>query len=110
MSDWTDICSLTDIPQMGGVCALHQGQQVAIFNLSHEGKVKSIGNYDPIAKASVISRGIVGDIKGRQVVASPITKLHFCLDTGECLQRPDTKLTVYPVRIIKDRVQMQICA
>ena len=87
--NWTNICRLSDIPLLSGVCALHLGEQVAIFNLSAGDSpktVKSIANIDPIADASVLSRGIIGDIDGRQVVASPLNKRHFCLDTGECLQ------------------------
>ncbi len=110
MKNWTDICDLDDIPAMGAVCALHEGEQVAIFNLSHEGTVKSIANYDPFAKASVLSRGLVGDIDGHQVVASPINKMHFNLDTGECLQRPETKVEVYPVRVVNNTVQLQLSA
>lgn len=114
MNNWTDICYLHDIPPMGAVCALHQGKQVAIFNLAGSGdngmggEVKSLCNVDPVANASVLSRGIIGEIDGRRVVASPLNKLHFCLETGECLQDPETKITVYPVRVQDNRVQLQL--
>ncbi len=53
---WQDICEIADIPPMSAVCALHQGQQVAIFNLSLLGEIKSISNHDPIANANVLPR------------------------------------------------------
>ncbi|MCJ8269207.1 MAG: nitrite reductase small subunit NirD [Psychrosphaera sp.] len=110
-SNWTNICRLSDIPPLSGVCALHQGEQVAIFNLGvadDSGKtVKSITNIDPIADASVLSRGLIGDIDGRLVVASPLNKRHFCLDTGECLQDPSCKVAVYAVRVHGDMVQLK---
>ncbi len=107
---WNDICDIKDIPSLGGVCALHQNQQVAIFNINRkEGgvQVKSISNFDPISKANVLSRGIVGDLDGRIVVASPLLKQHFCLDTGECLQDKTIKVIVYPVRVVDNRVQLK---
>ncbi|MFT4924649.1 MAG: nitrite reductase (NADH) small subunit [Phenylobacterium sp.] len=115
MKNWTDICYLDDIPKMGAVCALHEGKQVAIFNLSHQNGqfkncVKSMCNVDPFADASVLSRGIISDIEGRQVVASPLNKLHFCLDTGQCLQHPDTSVSVFPVRVRDNKVQLQVCS
>ncbi len=106
-NEWVDICDINDIPPMGAVCALHDGKQVAIFNLSNQGEVKSICNYDPVSKASVLSRGIIGDIEGRHVVSSPLHKQHFSLDTGECLQHEGIKVNVYPVRVVNSRVQLQ---
>ena len=42
----------------------------------------AIGNYDPASDANVLARGIVGDIGGEIVVASPIYKQHFSLRHG----------------------------
>ncbi len=111
---WSDICDIKDIPSMGGVCALHQNQQVAIFNLDQLGdkcregnRIKSISNFDPISKANVLSRGIVGDVDGRHVVSSPLLKQHFCLDTGECLEDSSFKVDVYSVRLRNNRVELK---
>lgn len=105
---WQDICEIDDIPPMSSVCALHQGQQVAIFNLSFVGKIKSIGNHDPIANANVLSRGLVAEVDGRYVVASPLYKQHYCLETGQCLQDPEIKVPVFDVRINQTRVQLKV--
>ncbi|EWH11986.1 nitrite reductase NADPH [Catenovulum agarivorans DS-2] len=107
MSEWKDICKLTDLAANTGVCALHNGEQVAIFLDGKEQKVHAISNFDPIGKANVLSRGIIGDIKGRLVVASPLYKQHFCLETGECLEEPENSVKAYQVRVEGDVVQLQ---
>jgi nitrite reductase (NADH) large subunit len=36
-------------------------------------------------RAHVLSRGIVGELRGERVVASPLYKHHYSLATGRCL-------------------------
>jgi assimilatory nitrate reductase catalytic subunit len=76
-----------------GVCALVGGEQVALFRL--DDKVYAVGNLDPFSRANVISRGIVGDIKGELVVASPVYKQHFSLVSGRCLEDGSVQIPVY---------------
>ncbi len=59
---------------------------------------------DPASGVNVLSRGIVGDIGGDLVVASPIYKQHFCLATGRCLEEADFSVTTYPVRLVEGQV------
>jgi nitrite reductase (NADH) small subunit len=54
----------------------------------------------------VLSRGIVGDIKGEPVVASPIYKHHFSLRNGRCLEKPSLGVPVYRVRVQDGQVQV----
>ena len=104
---WTDVCSVSDLQENSGVCALVNGLQVAIFYLStDEQGVYAIGNYDPIGKANVLSRGIIGDIKGHKVVASPLYKQHFDLQTGACLEDEWVTVPVYACQIEGGRVQV----
>ncbi|HEV2429913.1 MAG TPA: nitrite reductase small subunit NirD, partial [Burkholderiales bacterium] len=77
------ICRVEDIVPDTGVCALVGGEQVAVFRV--EDQVYAVGNHDPFSGANVLSRGIVGDLKGELVVASPVYKQHFSLVTGRCL-------------------------
>lgn len=99
------ICQHEDLIPNSGICALVNGQQVAIFYLpEEEPQVYAIGNWDPIGKANVLSRGIVGDVQGRIVVASPLYKQHFDLTTGECLENEDTPVPVFPVELIDGQV------
>jgi nitrite reductase (NADH) small subunit len=120
---WQDVCSVTDLVEDAGVCALVDGLQVAIFYIQDRGstnpvlslsngldlysnRVYAIGNYDPIGKANVLSRGIVGDINGQLVVSSPLYKQHFNLETGLCLENETVTVPVYACRIDNDRVQV----
>ncbi len=107
-SEWMDVCSFTDLTPYDGVCALLKGRQIALFRFANEEDVYAIENYDPIGKASVLSRGFMGDIEGRKVIASPLYKHHFDLQTGECLEKPETVLDVYPARVVDGRVQIKL--
>ena len=94
-----------DLVPGSGVCALVAGDQVALFYLpAEEQQVYALSNRDPIGDANVLSRGMVGDIAGRLVVASPLYKQHFDLLTGACLEQEDVRVEVYGVRIDGDTV------
>ena len=54
----------------------------------------------------MIGRGIVGSLKGELVIASPLYKQHFRLADGSCLEYPEQRLQVWPVRLIGDEVQI----
>ncbi|NOS73247.1 MAG: nitrite reductase small subunit NirD [Methyloglobulus sp.] len=108
MSVWKDICSTDDLQPDSGVCALVESKQVAIFFLVKEQAVYAIHNYDPIGKANVLSRGMIGDIKGEPVVASPLYKQHFSLKTGICLEDETIAVPAYPIRIANGRVEIQV--
>jgi len=88
-----------------GVCALVAGEQVALFYLpAEEPPLYAVANRDPIGAANVLSRGVVGDIAGQLVVASPLFKQHYDLQTGACLEDADEKVEVYNVRLDGDSV------
>jgi nitrite reductase (NADH) small subunit len=103
MGDWVAVCRLVDIVPNTGVCALVGERQIAVFRLDDD-SVYAIDNYDPFSRASVLSRGIVGDLKGELVVASPVYKQHFSLATGQCLDDAGVRLAVFPVRIDGDTI------
>src|SRR5688572_26142167 len=94
----TRVCPLEDIVPNSGVAALVDGEQVAIFRLDDD-SVHAVGNRDPFSKANVLSRGIVGDLKGELVVASPVYKQHFSLASGRCVEDPEVRVPVYEARI-----------
>jgi nitrite reductase (NADH) small subunit len=98
MSEWVAVCRLDDIVPNSGVCALVGARQVAVFRLDDD-SVYAIDNHDPFSRANVLSRGIVGDVKGELVVASPVYKQHFSLTSGKCLEDPEVRVLVYPVRL-----------
>ena len=98
MSDWIPVCRLKDIVPNTGVCALVHGRQVAVFRLEDD-RLFALAAFDPFSKANVLSRGIVGDLKGEIVVASPVYKQHFSLRSGQCLEEDGVRLDVFPVRL-----------
>jgi nitrite reductase (NADH) small subunit len=106
--NWTAVCQLDDIVPNTGVCALLNGVQVAVFHVDDASgdkpRVFAIENYDPNSEASVLSRGLVGSIGERIVVASPIYKQHFDLQTGECIEAPAHSVGTYPARIADGKV------
>jgi len=91
------VCRLDDIVPGAGACALVDGEQVAVFRIGDS--VHAVGNRDPFSRASVLSRGIVGDLKGERVVASPVYKQHFSLLTGRCLEYAAARIPVYTARV-----------
>ncbi|OTG77195.1 nitrite reductase (NAD(P)H) small subunit [Acinetobacter sp. ANC 4169] len=102
--DWVEVCSLDDITPNTGVGALINDQQIALFRVGNEKRVYALSNQDPFSQAFVMSRGIVGDLQGERVVASPIYKQHFSLATGRCLEDKDQKLLVFPSKIEHGKV------
>jgi len=99
---WHSICALEDIFPESGVAALVEGRQVAVFRVRDA--VFAIGNYDPASDAHVLARGIVGDIGGEIVVASPIYKQHYSLVTGRCLEEPRFAVPAYMVQVRNGQV------
>jgi NAD(P)H-dependent nitrite reductase small subunit len=91
------VCRLDDIVPDTGVCALVGGEQVAVFRIGEE--VFAIGNRDPFSGVNVLSRGIVGDLNGELVVASPVYKQHFSLLTGRCIEDPSVSVPVYRAQV-----------
>jgi nitrite reductase (NADH) small subunit len=100
-SRWIPVCPLDDIVPNTGVCALVDGEQVAVFHVAGSAPqpVYAIGNYDPNSDAAVLSRGLVGNLGDRIVVASPIYKQHFDLATGECLEAPANSVHAYAAKV-----------
>lgn len=92
------ICTLGDLIPEIGVPALINGEQVALFLLK-DGRVCALSNFDPFSQANIMARGITGHLKGFDVVASPMYKQHFVLQTGVCLEDDSVSLKSYPVKI-----------
>ena len=106
MSSWKKVCQLTDIAPNTGVCALVGGQQVAIFRQAKSDAVFAIGNYDPIGKANVLSRGLIAQLGDNITVASPLYKQHYRLTDGQCLEQDDVSVPVYQVRVTDGAIEV----
>ena len=99
---WTSVCAFDDLLPDTGVAALLEGRQIAVFRVADV--VYAIDNYDPHSEANVLSRGIIGDLNGEPVVASPIYKHHFNLATGRCIEDPDQSVRAWPARVTDGKV------
>lgn len=106
--EWMDICSADDLDVDRGVGALVGGAPVAIFRCSPWDELFAIGNIDPYSAASVLSRGIVGSVGHRRVVASPVFKNRFDLHTGRSIDDPAVAVETYPIRSVRGRVQIAV--
>ncbi len=105
---WLDICALEDIPPDSGVAALVDGRQIALIRCQLGGEaLHALDHFDPSSGAMVLARGLVGDRGGVPIIASPITKLAFALQTGCCLDRPGLAVRVHAVRLRAGRIELQ---
>jgi nitrite reductase (NADH) small subunit len=100
---YTPVCSVDDILPDTGVCALLEGRHVAVFRVGQD-RFHAIDNVDPKSGASVLARGLVGNLGERVVVASPLYKNHFDLATGECLEAPEQSVRAHAVKVDAGRV------
>ncbi|WIX87910.1 nitrite reductase small subunit NirD [Amycolatopsis sp. DG1A-15b] len=103
---WTAVCAAHAVPEYSGVAALLDGVQVAIFRLPGD-RWYALSNWDPCSGAAVLSRGIVGDADGVPVVASPVYKERFALESGQCLDASDVSVPVYEVRVREGVVEVE---
>lgn len=102
---WIAVCRYADLIPERGVAALVDGIAVAVFR-THDGALHALSNLDPFSRASVLSRGIVGDRRGQATVASPIYKHVFELATGVCLDDPSVSVPTYPTRVVNGIVEV----
>ncbi|WP_312663305.1 nitrite reductase small subunit NirD [Pantoea sp. CTOTU49201] len=108
MSQWHSVCELSQILPATGVCALINGQQIAIFRPHDDEQLYALSNIDPFAQASVLSRGLIAEHQQALWVASPLKKQRFRLSDGLCLEDEARSVASYPVRVSDGKVE--ICA
>lgn len=92
---------------MWGEAALVEGIQVALIRLTDD-RVFAVDHWDPVAKANVMARGIVGSRGGTPTLASPIHKQVYSLEYGECLSEEGVALQAYQVRVEDGHVEVKI--
>ncbi|TLX53668.1 nitrite reductase (NAD(P)H) small subunit [Stutzerimonas nosocomialis] len=106
---WHPLCQRKDLVAHSGVVAWLDGEQVALFHVpdSETGdQVFAIDNKDPKSGANVIGRGLIGQLRGDLVIASPLYKQHFRLADGSCVEYPEQRLRVWPVRLQGEQVEI----
>ena len=108
MTNWLDVCVVDDLVPNAGICALVERKQIAIFSMPTIDGLFAIDNFDPFSGANVLSRGMVGDLGGEPMVASPMYKQHFSLNTGQCFEDEAVQVAVYAVRVSRGKVQIGV--
>ncbi len=101
---WLEICAVEDINPNMGVCALFEGEQVAIFRVGSSEQVYALSNHCPAGNANVLSRGLLGDADGELFVASPLYKQRFALTDGRCLDDEALSVTAYKTKVEQGKV------
>lgn len=107
-SCWTTVCQLDQLQEDSGHCVLVKNRQIAIFRLSGDEEIYAIDNFDPFSNANVLSRGLLGDLEGSTVVASPVYKQHFNLANGVCLEDEAVRVATYTTRVRSGAVQVAV--
>ena len=108
---WITIGKKSDLIPDSGVGARVGNRQIALFWIPElDNRVFAVSNYCPFCSVHIIARGIVGDIDGEPVVASPLYKQHFSLIDGRCIEEPEVVLDTWEVRLHGDEVQVLLKA
>lgn len=103
---WQPLCQRRDLVANSGIVARQGKHQIALFYLPDEQQLYALDNRDPKSGANVIGRGIIGHLGGVPVIASPLYKQHFRLTDGSCMEYPEQRLQVWPVRLNGDVVEI----
>jgi nitrite reductase (NADH) small subunit len=101
---WVAACKTTDVPENGGVCALIQGEQIAIFHFARLNQWFATQNECPHKKQMALSRGMIGTQGDEPKVACPFHKKTFSLESGQCLSGDAFIIKTYPVQIENGQV------
>lgn len=102
--NWQTVCESSDLLPMVGARALLNGEQIAMFRVRD--KLFAIQAVDPFTNAAVLARGIVGSLKDQIVVASPLLKQHFNLETGYCLEDESVSVKTYGIREADGKIEL----
>ncbi|SFM94052.1 nitrite reductase (NADH) large subunit [Izhakiella capsodis] len=101
---WQTLCDLDTIPPQAGIGARLGDERIALFRLNDE--VFALDDQEPGTHASVISRGILGDVAGEPVVISPLYKQRFRLQDGRSIDDQSRRLRRWPVQVVNGEVQV----
>jgi nitrite reductase (NADH) small subunit len=96
---WVQAAPTEAFPENGGAAVLIEGEQIAVFNFTDEGRWFATQNQCPHKGEMAISRGLTGDSDGHPKVACPFHKKSFSLEDGKCLTDEEYRLKTYPVKV-----------
>lgn len=101
MPRFVDVAAMHEIPEGRGRAYAVEGQMIAIFNDS--GTFRAIDDFCPHMGASLAEGWLE---KG--CVACPWHAWRFQLSDGAWLDNPKMKASVYPVRVVDNRIEVEI--
>lgn len=108
-TSWDVVCTVEDLVSESGVAVWTEDGPVAVFYLPHRlPALFAISHTDPFTGKNVLARGITGDLKRQAVVASPLYKQHFNLQTGQCLEDEEVAVKTYPVLLDGNNVRVEV--
>ncbi|WP_187488565.1 nitrite reductase large subunit NirB [Duffyella gerundensis] len=93
---WSAICPPETIPAQAGIGARLGNHRIALFRF--DGALYALDDIEPGTQASVLSRGLLGDVAGEPVLISPLYKQRFRLRDGQSLEQADRRLRCWPVK------------
>jgi nitrite reductase (NADH) small subunit len=99
VKEWVETAAVEEFPENGGAAILINGEQIAVFNFTDEGRWFATQNQCPHKGEMAISRGLTGSSDGQPKVACPFHKKTFSLEDGKCLTGDEYRLKTYPVKV-----------
>ena len=107
--NWLKVAKVNAFPKEGGIAVKHNNNEIAVFNFTSRDEWYAISNLCPHKKEMILSRGMIGDLKGEPKVACPFHKKQFSLSSGECLDDSSCgSIDTYPIKIEKDHVFINV--
>jgi nitrite reductase (NADH) large subunit len=106
--NWVKVGNVSDFPHNGGATIKYGKVQIAVFNFTSQGEWYACQQMCPHKKAFVLSRGIIGDMKGTPKVACPLHKKNFSLVSGECLTGGDYSVQTFPAKVEGEEVFLDL--
>ncbi|MBM4152150.1 MAG: nitrite reductase small subunit NirD [Kiritimatiellaceae bacterium] len=105
---WVDFGPKSVVPSNGGATMKYGRHQIAVFHFEKKNQWFASQNMCPHKREMVLSRGLLGDVKGIPKVVCPMHKRSFSLETGEGLADPEYRIHTFPVEIRNDRIFIQL--
>jgi nitrite reductase (NADH) large subunit len=105
---WVPLVDAGAVPRDGGIAVKYGSVQLAVFNFASRGQWYATQNMCPHKQDMVLSRGIIGDEKGKPKVACPLHKKTFALDTGECLSGEPLRIGTFAVQVNRGIVYVEL--
>ena len=103
---WIDLCALKEMTPGLGHYVSRDNKRLAVM-LTTERQIHVIDDACPHAGGSLASGG-VDEIDGQSCAVCPWHGWAFDLKTGQCPDNPIYRVSVYPTRVVRGRVEVKL--